>query len=78
MNLARTNLPLAKAVRCIYHLAAFTIEDLGNQIEESLGFPAKVVFCVGLYAAAYSSALTCPLVSGAVSTICFAKSLLLR
>jgi Mn2+/Fe2+ NRAMP family transporter len=39
----------------------FTIEDLGDQIEDSLGFPAKVVFCVGLYAAAFSSAITCPL-----------------
>ena len=50
-------------------VADFTIQDLGDQIEESLGFPAKVVFCVGLYAAAYSSALTCPLVSRAVQRI---------
>ena len=40
---------------------SFTIEDLGDQIEATLGFSAKVIFCIGLYAAAFSSAITCPL-----------------
>eukprot|EP00035_Acanthoeca_spectabilis_P010238 m.181345 g.181345 ORF g.181345 m.181345 type:complete len:540 (+) comp14963_c0_seq2:2063-3682(+) len=39
----------------------FAVEDLGNQIGAKLGIEAKVLFCVGLYAAAYSSAITCPL-----------------
>jgi manganese transport protein len=41
--------------------ADFAVEDLGNQIGDNLGFEAKVLFCIGLYAAAYSSAITCPL-----------------
>ena len=39
----------------------FEIEDLGTLIGDTLGHGAKVLFCVGLYAAAYSSAITCPL-----------------
>jgi len=39
----------------------FSVEDLGDAIGENLGYEAKVLFCVGLYAAAYSSAITCPL-----------------
>lgn len=39
----------------------FEIQDLGKLIGDTLGQGAKVLFCVGLYAAAYSSAITCPL-----------------
>ena len=41
--------------------ADFTIEDLGNQIGKQIGETGKIFFCIGLYAAAYSSAITCPL-----------------
>lgn len=36
----------------------FGVEDLGYRIGESLGDEIKVLFCIGLYAAAYSSAIT--------------------
>lgn len=39
----------------------FQIGDLGELIGTTLGKPAKVLFCLGLYAAAYSSAITVPL-----------------
>lgn len=39
----------------------FTVEDLGQSIKDTVGEGAGVFFCVGLYAAAYSSAITCPL-----------------
>jgi Mn2+/Fe2+ NRAMP family transporter len=41
--------------------ACAEIEDLGNKIGENVGEVGKVFFCAGLYAAAYSSAITCPL-----------------
>ena len=41
--------------------ASFTVEDLGLQIGLLINNTARTVFCIGLYAAAFSSAITCPL-----------------
>jgi len=40
---------------------SFAVPDLGIAVGKSLGSVAKVLFCIGLYAAALSSAITCPL-----------------
>ena len=39
----------------------FGVEDLGYAIYDKLGSVAQICFCIGLYAAAYSSAITIPL-----------------
>lgn len=39
----------------------FDVEDLGQAIYDKLGKAPQVLFCLGLYAAAYSTGITCPL-----------------
>ena len=46
---------------CAVRTENFTVEDLGEQIGLLLNPFFKIVFCIGLYAAAFSSAITCPL-----------------
>jgi len=40
---------------------SFGVQDLGDIVGETLGSTVQTLFCVGLYAAAYSSAVTVPL-----------------